>query len=76
MLTTSEGRKRTRFEFCEKHAPMFYRERRERQAEVCVEGGWAGAQGCEGGRCRLWPGRDFFVVEICASEYPLDWTTA
>jgi hypothetical protein len=67
-------RKHTKFAYCEKHAPMFAGETRYRQAETCVEGGWAYGGPCEGGVCRLWPGRDFFVAEICTSEYELDWT--
>ena len=68
-------RKHTKFEICERHREWFAGESRYRKAEVFVEGGPAGKAGCEGGMCRLWPGTDFYVPEICHDELELDWTT-
>lgn len=73
-----EPRKRTRFQTCERHAWLMA-ERRERRAEFFVEGGPAhdpGDGGCRGGVCRLWPGRDLFVEDICHGEFELDWTAS
>lgn len=70
----SAARKRTRMEFCDRHAPMFLEERVDRRAETMVEGGWSHGGPCEGGKCRLWPGRDFYVAEVCHGEMVLDWT--
>jgi hypothetical protein len=67
-------RKITKFVFCERHAPMFAGVYRYRCAEVCMEGGWANGGPCQGGKCRLWPGTDFYFPEICNGEYPLEWT--
>ena len=62
-------------EFCEHHAPTFLSVPVYRRAETMVEGGWASGGPCEGGKCRLWPGRDYYVAEICHGEMVLDWTT-
>lgn len=70
-----ENRQITKFEYCKKHDPWFAFETRARTAEVFVEGGFASAGHCEGGKCRLWPGRYFYVAEICNGEFELDWTT-
>lgn len=75
-------RKRTRFVFCDRHRPWFEAcGGRARQIECLVEGGPGGwSPGCEGGRCRLWPGTDTFEASICTGEMeagpetPLAWT--
>jgi hypothetical protein len=71
------ARKVSKFQICERHAGWFSGETRYRIAETFVEGGPSmNEQGCAGGRCRLWPGRDFYVEEICHGELSLDWTKA
>jgi hypothetical protein len=67
-------RKITKFEICERHSGWFAGESRYRKAETFVEGGPASSGRCEGGKCRLWPGRDFYVAELCHGEMALDWT--
>lgn len=69
-------RKRTRFELCDRHAPWFAGQGRYRTVECLCEGGpGGGARGaCEGGQCRLWPGRDLFEASVCTSEMDLEWT--
>lgn len=74
-MRTATVRKHTKFETCERHR-WLKRETRYRRAEFFAEGGPAGQAGCEGGRCRLWPGRDLFVEELCSEEFELDWTAA
>ena len=72
-------RKISKFEMCDRHAPWFAGESRYRIAETFGEGGpWMGEEnkGCAGGRCRLWPGRDFYSPAYCDGELDLDWTTA
>lgn len=77
MTLTAATRKITKFELCERHAPWFAGSRRRRQIECFVEGGPGGwSPGCEGGTCRLWPGTDLFVPEVCLGELSLDWTKA
>lgn len=68
-------RKHTRMDFCDRHRLAFLSESVYRRAEVMVEGGWAHGGPCEGGRCRLWPGRDYYSEELCHGEMELDWTT-
>ncbi len=69
------ARKVSKWEFCERHAPWFRGETRYRIAETFVEGGPATDEpGCASGCCRLWPGRDFYVEEICHGEMDLEWT--
>lgn len=70
----TKERLHTKFEICERHSGWFAGETRYRKAEVFVEGGPGGMSGCSGGKCRLWPGRDFYVAELCTSELELDWT--
>lgn len=78
--TQTKTRKISKWEICDKHAPWFTGETRRRIAETFVEGGpggnrWRG--GCEGGTCRLWPGRDYYIEEICdGGELALEWTNA
>lgn len=71
-------RKISKWQFCAKHGPWFEGNTRYRIAECLVEGGPGGmTPGCEGGKCRLWPGRDFYVEEICHGELldeDMDWT--
>lgn len=67
-------RKRTKFQFCDHHEPMFAANTRRRNAETCLEGGWANGGACSGGLCRLWPGTDFYTETICHEEWKLDWT--
>lgn len=77
-------RKITKIQFCERHAPWFATESRARKIECMVEGGPGGwSPGCEGGRCRLWPGTDTFEPSVCTTRagflsesLPLDWTKA
>ncbi len=84
MTTTTRNltatRKLSKFVICERHAGWFAGTTRERKAECFVEGGPGGMAGCCPGpdgygqpKCRLWPGRDFFVEEICHGEFALDW---
>jgi hypothetical protein len=75
--TATEPRKRSKWETCEKHGPWFAGQSRYRIAECFVEGGPGGdcyRGGCEGGRCRLWPGTDFYAADYCRGELELDWT--
>ena len=74
--TLTTPRERSRWEFCDKHRGWFAGCSRERIAETFVEGGPAmSTPGCEGGCCRLWPGRDFYCAEYCVGgEAALDWT--
>lgn len=67
------ARKHSRFVTCTRHK-WLDGERRSRRAEFFVEGGPAGQEGCEGGTCRLFPGTDLFIEEICHGELTLDWT--
>lgn len=74
------ARKRTRYEHCERHAPWFAGLGRYRIVECMVEGGPGGwTPGCEGGRCRLFPGLDLICRTTCErigfGELELDWTT-
>jgi len=62
-------RKRTVFEPCDYHAPMYASETRYRRAEVMVEGGWAGSP-CPGEPCRMKPGTDFYCAEF-VTEHPV-----
>ena len=71
---TKPARKHTKFEVCDRHQGWFAGTSRERKAETFVEGGPGSVKGCDGGKCRLWPGRDFYVEEICHGELELDWT--
>ncbi len=76
-------RKHTKFVTCPKHRwleavtlPGTRIISRQRRAEMFIEGGPSGeVECCKGGRCRIWPGTDLFVTEICHGEYNLDWTT-
>lgn len=73
----TRARKITKFQLCDRHASWFAGTTRYRKAETFVEGGpGSGLPGCSGGKCRLWPGRDFYVEEICHGEMTLDWTVA
>ena len=76
-LAETRLRKITKFEICERHAPWFAHATRYRKLECMVEGGPGGWEpGCEGGRCRLWPGTDVFEASVCTHEMALDWTVA
>jgi hypothetical protein len=72
----TKERKITKWEICDYHAGWFAGESRRRIAETFVEGGPGGMGTCRDGKCRLWPGRDFYVSDICTSELDLDWTDA
>jgi len=67
-------RKHTKFQTCERHA-WVSNERRERRAQVFMEGGpgdtYPEPSRCRGGECRIWPGTDLFVADICHREYEL-----
>jgi hypothetical protein len=68
-------RKHSKFQTCERHAPWFAGQGRRRILECFVEGGPGGwSPGCNNGACRLWPGTDVFVAEVCGEEMKLDWT--
>jgi hypothetical protein len=68
-------RKHTKFQVCERHARWFDGQDRARTIECFVEGGPGGwTPGCKRGRCRLWPGTDFFEPSVCSSEMELEWT--
>ena len=69
-------RKHSRYELCSRHAPWFVGVSRRRALECFVEGGPAGSMrgACTGGKCRLWPGTDVFVPDVCHAEMDLDWT--
>lgn len=70
-------RKITKFQLCDRHRPWFSGETRRRQIECMVEGGPGGwTPGCEGGCCKIWPGRDVFEPSVCHDELPLEWTAA
>lgn len=64
---TEHARKRTVFEPCERHAPMFATETRARRSEVMVEGGYADSP-CRGGECRMKPGTDFYTASFVAEN--------
>lgn len=66
------ARKRTKFEFCQKHDGLTDIMTRREVAETFCEGGPGYV--CEGGRCRVWPGTDFYVEEACYAEAILSWT--
>lgn len=72
-------RQRTKMEYCDRHRASFLSESVYRRVEVMAEGGWASGGPCEGGRCKLYPGRDYICRETCEEyglgEMPLDWTT-
>lgn len=74
-------RKGTTFAYCARHAAWFEGETRSRQAECFVEGGPANAERCEGGRCEMRPGTDFFTADF-VEDYPtaapaaMDWPNA
>lgn len=68
-------RKISKFVICERHASWFAGETRYRTAECFAEGGPGSVKGCAGGVCRLWPGRDFYIEELCHSEMELEWAT-
>lgn len=72
----SEPRKHTRFVICQRHSGWFAGKTRYRTAECFAEGGPGGMAGCRDGLCRIWPGRDFFIEELCYGEMELDWTRA
>jgi hypothetical protein len=60
------ARKVTVWEPCGRHAPQYASATRARRAEVMLEGGWAGP--CEGGRCRMRPGTDFYTADFVAGN--------
>lgn len=69
------ARKVTKFQLCDRHAPWFAGNTRYRIIECLNEGGPGGwTPGCEGGRCRIWPGTDYHVESACHGEMDLDWT--
>ncbi len=74
--TATRIRKITKTETCNRHAAWFDNcGDRSRRIECFAEGGPGSmTPGCSGGRCRLWPGTDFFVPEVCSGEYTLEWT--
>ncbi len=75
--TAIADRKITKFQFCERHEPWFAGASRYRKIECMFEGGPGGwTPGCEGGMCRLWPGRDICDASVCSTEFELDWTKA
>lgn len=66
-------RKITKFQVCANHA-WIDTERRERRAQVFGEGGPGSGPPCESSKpCRMWPGTDLFIPEVCESEMDLDW---
>lgn len=67
VLTEPKLRKLTVFEPCEKHAPKFATESRERRAEVMVEGGYASSP-CVGAGCRMKPGIDFYTESFVTAN--------
>lgn len=67
-------RKVTKFQICDAHAGYFSRDTRYRKAETFCEGGPGSGPPCSDDGCRLWPGRDFYVEEICFGEFQLDWS--
>jgi hypothetical protein len=66
------ARKHTKFQICEAHQ-WINGERRERRAEIFGEGGPGFGGPCSGDKCRMWPGTDLFIPEICHGERELDW---
>lgn len=80
-MTMADVRKHTKFQTCQRHRYLDTitdrgngRVSRTRRAEIFMEGGPADEAGCIGGRCRIWPGTDLFVADICHDEYALTWT--
>ena len=67
-------RKITKVHYCDRHRKSFLSESVQRRMETLCEGGWSHGGHCEGGRCRLWPGRDYFAAEYCGREMFLEWT--
>lgn len=65
---TTTLRKRTVFEPCAHHAPMFATETRYRRAEVMVEGGYASSPCTEGTNCQMKPGTDFYCSTFVAEN--------
>jgi hypothetical protein len=61
----AEYRQHTVFLPCDRHSLIFAGESRQRQAELFTEGGPANAGPCTGDGCRLRPGRDLFVADLC-----------
>lgn len=72
-VSTLKPRKQTVFRICDRHKGWFAGETRRRIAETFVEGGPGHGGPCAGGRCRMWPGTDFYVADICHGEHELDW---
>lgn len=67
-------RERTKFQVCANHT-FLKTLKRQRRAEFFCEGGPASRRPCDPAKpCRIWPGTDLFVPEICTSE--ADWPRA
>ncbi|ANA86854.1 hypothetical protein BH772_gp031 [Gordonia phage Bachita] len=76
-------RKRTKFQICSVHEVWHSPMTRRRIAECFCEGGpgvidrtrsWE--QPCNPDQpCRIWPGTDFYVADVCHSEadWPKEW---
>lgn len=73
-MQDKKTRKGSKWQHCHHHAPKFGGLTRRQIAENMVEGGPAYSGYCQGGTCKLWPGIDFYVSEICYGELPLSWT--
>lgn len=69
-VTTSEHpRQHTVFKVCPRHAGWFDRDSRYRMAETFGEGGPGSGGPCTpGDSCKIRPGTDIFVAEMCVQR--------
>lgn len=66
-VSAESPRKVTVFKLCSRHRGWFGNDSRERMADVFGEGGPGHGPPCvPGDPCKIRPGRDFFVADICA----------
>jgi hypothetical protein len=62
-------RKTTKFTICASHRAMLAGAGRSRVAEIFCEGGPAQARPCTAPGCRVAPGVDLYVAELCNATY-------
>lgn len=59
----------TKFTICSAHTPLLSGESRYRKAEIFAEGGPSRSTPCTARGCRIIPGRDLFILDLCSSTY-------
>jgi len=62
-------RKITKFDPCPSHKSFFHGMARYRKADYFSQGGPSVGPCCSGAGCRISPGRDIFIEEVCRRTY-------